>query len=322
MKKLKSVLMSNSPANINYVYTTSRLEHLKEISDLYPTIITKENFNEHLPYLKEVEAIFSTWGFWAFDENNFDTLPNLKHVFYAAGATDSFARPLFAHNVALYSAWQANAIPVAEYTLAHILLGCKGFYNNSRNYKTPENRTKNLGPGIFDETIVLIGDGAISKYLQKLLKNFRLNVIEIPSKPELRTISLEEAFKLGIVVSNHLPNRSDNQQVIKEEHFRSMRPGATFINTGRGAQVDETGLTKVMQERKDLTAILDVTNPEPPEVDSPLYTTDNIILSGHIAGSLNKEVARMADFMIEEYLRIVQDEKPKYQVFEEMLMTH
>jgi phosphoglycerate dehydrogenase-like enzyme len=322
MKKLKSVFMANSPSSIDYVYRQDRLDQLKEICDLYPVVISQENFHEHLDYLKEVEAIFSTWSFWSFSEEEFAAMPNLKHVFYGAGATDNFARPLFAHNVALYSAWQANAIPVAEYTLGHILLACKGFYNNSRNYTTPENKRKNIGPGIFDETIVLIGDGAISKYLQKLLKNFNLKVIEIPSKPELRTISLEEAFKLGIVVSNHLPNRSDNQKVIKEEHFSSMRNGATFINTGRGAQVDEAALIKVMQNRKDLTAILDVTDPEPPEENSPFYTLDNIILSGHIAGSMNNEVVRMADFMIEEYKRVVSGEKPQYQVFEEMLMTH
>ncbi|MBP5532010.1 MAG: hypothetical protein J6Y54_08295, partial [Lentisphaeria bacterium] len=51
---------------------------------------------------------------------------------------------------------------------------------------------------------------------------------------ERRTVSLEEAFRTAYVVSNHLPNRDDNQKVIGEELFSSMRPHATFINTGRG----------------------------------------------------------------------------------------
>ena len=77
--------------------------------------------------------------------------------------------------------------------------------------------------------------------------------------------------------------------------FRSMRPGATFINTGRGAQVNESDMAAVFGARPDLTALLDVTWPEPPEAGSPLYTLPNVHLSSHIAGSLGNEVVRMAD---------------------------
>lgn len=69
-----------------------------------------------------------------------------------------------------------------------------------------------------------------------------------------------------------------------------MRQGATFINTGRGAQVDEAGLIEVFKRRPDLTALLDITCPEPPEDGSELYTLPNIHLSSHIAGSKNDEV--------------------------------
>ena len=57
---------------------------------------------------------------WAFDEATFAALPKLKSVYYGAGATDHFARPLLAHGIELYSAWLANAIPVAEFCVAQI----------------------------------------------------------------------------------------------------------------------------------------------------------------------------------------------------------
>ena len=74
-----------------------------------------------------------------------------------------------------------------------------------------------------------------------------------------------------------------------------------FINTGRGAQVVEEDLVRALREEPDRTALLDVTWPEPPEADSPLWTMPNVILSPHIAGSMNNEIARMGAYMQREY---------------------
>ena len=201
--------------------------------------------------------------------------------------------------------------------LAQIILSMKNYFSNNWNNKF-------AGPGCYGETVALIGAGAISSKLQEMLKvlNMNLNVLVIPSRPERRTISLEEAFRTAYVVSNHLPNREDNQKVLTRELFASMRQGATFINTGRGAQVDEAGLIEVLKARPDLTALLDVTFPEPPEAGSELYTLPNVRLTTHIAGSLNDEVHRMADYVIGDYLHFAAGEPLEHEVTEEMLMTH
>ena len=265
--------------------------------------------------LKDVEVIFSTWGMMCFTDEQLDRMPNLKAVFYGAGATDYFARPLLARGIKVISAWKANAIPVAEFVLAQIILSMKNYFSNNWTNKF-------AGPGCYGETVALIGAGAISSKLQEMLKILNLNVLVIPSRPERRTISLEEAFRTAYVVSNHLPNREDNQKVLTKELFASMRQGATFINTGRGAQVDEAGLIEVLKARPDLTALLDVTFPEPPEAGSELYTLPNVRLTTHIAGSLNDEVHRMADYVIGDYLHFAAGEPLEHEVTEEMLMTH
>ena len=100
-----------------------------------------------------------------------------------------------------------------------------------------------------------------------------------------------------------------------------MREGAVFINTGRGAQVNEAELIEVLEKRPDLTALLDVMHPEPPEDGSKLYTLPNVRLSTHIAGSINDEVHRMADYMIEELRRYLAGEPLVYEVSESMLLT-
>ena len=89
--------------------------------------------------------------------------------------------------------------------------------------------------------------------------------------------------------------------MIRAEHFDKMKPGATFINTARGAIVNEGGLIEVFTRRTDLTALLDVTWPEPPVKGSPLYSLPNVVLTPHIAGSQENECRRMGQLMIDEY---------------------
>jgi phosphoglycerate dehydrogenase-like enzyme len=97
-------------------------------------------------------------------------------------------------------------------------------------------------------------------------------------------VELADAFKRGLVVSNHLANLSETVGMLTADHFSSLPENATFVNTGRGATLDEKAMIEVFQSRSDLTAVLDVTFPEPPEEDSPLYTMENVILTPHIAG--------------------------------------
>ena len=91
-----------------------------------------------------------------------------------------------------------------------------------------------------------------------------------------------------------------------------MRPNSSFINTGRGAQVNETDLIEIAQARPDLTALLDVTVSEPPKPGSLLYELPNIQLSSHIAGSLNDDLRRLGDFVIEEFERYVLGQPLRY----------
>ena len=313
MKKLKAVFVCAKKETVDYVYSEAQRKQIAEVTDLMPEIVNAGNFDS--VDLKDVEVIFSSWGMMCFTDEQLDRMPNLKAVFYGAGATDYFARPLLARGIKVISAWKANAIPVAEFVLAQIILSMKNYFSNNWNNKF-------AGPGCYGETVALIGAGAISSKLQEMLKVLNLNVLVIPSRPERRTVSLEEAFRTAYVVSNHLPNREDNQKVLTKELFASMRQGATFINTGRGAQVDEAGLIEVLKARPDLTALLDVTFPEPPEAGSELYTLPNVRLTTHIAGSLNDEVHRMADYVIGDYLHFAAGEPLEHEVTEEMLMTH
>ena len=111
-----------------------------------------------------------------------------------------------------------------------------------------------------------------------------------------------EVFERAQVISNHMPNTDETFGILNYALFSKMRYGATFINTARGAQVAEDDIAKVLAEREDLTALLDVTYPEPPESDNPLITLPNCVVTPHIAGSAGDECGKMGEYIAREFL--------------------
>jgi phosphoglycerate dehydrogenase-like enzyme len=134
-------------------------------------------------------------------------------------------------------------------------------------------------------------------------------------------VSLEEMFSRCAVVSNHLANNAQTRGMLNYELFSKMEPHATFINTGRGAQVVEADLVRALTEVPTRVAVLDVTDPEPPLADSPFYTMENVILTSHIAGSQQDEFHRMSEYMRDEAYAFEQGLPTRYSVTLKMLET-
>ncbi len=130
---------------------------------------------------------------------------------------------------------------------------------------------------------------------------------------------LDKIFEECDVISNHLANNEKTKGIIGKTLLSKLKDYSTFINTGRGAQVDEEALVEMLQKNPTLTAVLDVTDPEPPQADSPLFALPNLFLTPHIAGSAGSEVCRMAEYMFEESKRFKKGETCYYEVALEML---
>lgn len=309
----KAAIICDNAASVDYVFASGRKEALAQAVSLHPVILNSKNLEDEAPSLKDIEVLFSTWGMPALSPAQIDLLPSLKVVFYAAGSVKGFAEPFLDKGIAVVSAWRANAIPVAEFALAQILLSCKGYFLNSRMTTGPEfwksGGPSRVGRGVFGEKVGLIGCGMIARHLIGLLKPFNLKVMvhdpylskEDAASLGVENVELSRLFSECYVISNHLPNLESLRGVLGKELFASMRENATFINTGRGAQVDEAALIEVLTVRSDITALLDVTCPEPPVAASLFYKLPNVRLSSHIAGSMNDEVVRMADYVLEDF---------------------
>lgn len=212
--------------------------------------------------------------------------------------------------IKVFSAWSANGVPVAEYTVAQIILAGKNFFSlcprQSCGKLADAAPIKQRIIGNYDATVGLLGAGMIGKKVIEMLRPYRLHILvfdpflseEQAAALGVEKVDLASLFRRCRVVSNHLANNDKTKGMLGYSLFASMPQDAVFLNTGRGAQVVEQELCAVLRERPDMTAVLDVTDPEPPKQDSPFYELPNCLLTPHIAGSLGQEVTRMAEYML------------------------
>lgn len=312
-------------------YVTEKPRHIPQAYGVNDTVYSKEDIVNNPDTFCDTEYIFSTWGMPEFTEDEIKKyLPKLKAIFYAAGTVQKFAHPFLNCGVKVFSAWAANAVPVAEYTVAQITLANIGFFKSMRfTDKTEARKVFKNYPGNFNVKIGIIGAGMIGKLVINMLKAYRLELLvfdpflqgDTAKELGVKKVDLETIFSECQVVSNHLANNEQTKGILCGKYFEKMLPFSTFINTGRGAQVVESELIQTLKARPDITALLDVTDPEPPEKDSELYTLKNCILTPHIAGSSNNEVRRMGEYMEEEYKNFIENKPCKYEVTLEMLET-
>jgi phosphoglycerate dehydrogenase-like enzyme len=328
---VKAALFGNpGPAGetVEQVYGAEGLARLNRIADLYPTIVTSDNMESCLPELQDLRVIFGTWGLMPLTERHLSRLPRLAAVFYAAGTVKYFAQPLLERGIVVTSSAAANAVPVAEFTVGQILLANKGYFRNVREYReTGDFYGAFAGPGNFRATVSLLGAGQIGRKVIELLRAFHLRVLVFDpflSAGEAASLGVEKvdiqtAFEEGNVVSNHLADVPETAGMLDGRLFSAMRPDATFINTGRGRTVNQDDLISVFWIRPDLTALLDVTFPEPIPRESVLWSLPNVHITSHIAGSKRDEIGRVAEIAIEEFERWSRGEPLRHAVTAEDL---
>lgn len=331
---MKTIFLCDSEQNFRSVYGDAMIGALRETAGADPVRYARTDVLAEPSRFAETEIIFSTWGMPSFSEEEIRLyFPKLAGVFYAAGSVQGFARPFLRRGVKVFSAWAANAVPVAEYTVSLILLANKGFFAQTRLMARKQlgeaEKYKAACRGNFRENVGLIGCGMIGSLVAEKLKDCDLRVFvydpflsaEKAAALQVTRCTLPELFSSCAVVSNHLANNAETRKMLRYEHFSRMRPYAAFLNTGRGAQVDEDGLVRILTERPDLTAVLDVTDPEPSPLSHPFYTLPNCFLTPHIAGSLGGEVRRMAEYMAAEYEQYAAGKPCRYEVTLPMLET-
>lgn len=309
------------------VFTDSVRKAIEADWDVLPSFfdIRKDN-NFDFSQFAEVDAVFASWGCPKFTDVRLAQMPNLKAVFYAAGTIrDLVTEAFWNRRIPICSSWALNAIPVAEFTFAQIILCLKKAYFVARAVRKNRNWTR--GPygnqmGAYGVTVGLVSFGQIARRVLARLKTLDVEVAVYDpflSDAEavqwgVRKLSLPELFAQSEVVSVHTPCLPETEGLITGELIASLPKGAAFINTARGAVIRENEMIAVLQQRLDIQAVLDVTYPEPPPPESPLYTLENVFLTSHIAGSMDRECERMGMAMVAESRRFLSGEPLEYAI--------
>ena len=170
------------------------------------------------------------------------------------------------------------------------------------------------------KTLGLIGSGGIAQRLAQLVAPLNMKVIaydryadkEAMRQKGIELRSLEEVLKEADFVSMHLPLTRETQGMLKEDHFRMMKPSAYFINTSRGGIYEDKVLAKVLKEGILAGAAADVFEDEPDVEGNPLLECDNAILTPHTAGAAtNADAIEMVmKFNVDNIFKLADGELP------------
>jgi phosphoglycerate dehydrogenase-like enzyme len=270
-------------------------------------------------FVAETEALFTGWGSPALAGSDLAAFPRLRVIFHSGGSVKHLLTDdIWERGIRVTSAARANAIPVAEFTFAQIILSLKQVWTLCqaiREAQTFVRRDAETASG-YGSTVGLLSLGLIGRMVAERLRSLEVRVLGFdphlsPADAaalgvELRP--LDEVFAEADVISCHTPLLAETEQLLREHHFARMKPHATFINTARGAIVHEEEMIRVLQRRPDLFAVLDVTDPEPPTPESPLYSLRNVLLTPHLSGSVGPECRRLGRMMVDEARRYLAGE--------------
>ncbi|MBW2526163.1 MAG: D-2-hydroxyacid dehydrogenase [Deltaproteobacteria bacterium] len=212
---------------------------------------------------------------------------------------DAFRRAAAERGFRLTTSSSVYAAPCAEHALAMILSSARQLPSCHDDQRTrawhPATRRRQSFL-LRGQRILLLGFGAIAQQLAKLLAPFEAEVVALRRTPRgdesIRTIAvddLDEALAGADHVVDLLPGTAETEGLVDEKRFAAMASRAYFYNLGRGSTVDQAALVDALRRGAIAGAFLDVTDPEPPPPDDPIWTAPNCYLTPHSAGGRDTE---------------------------------
>ncbi|QOV34756.1 hydroxyacid dehydrogenase [Streptomyces ferrugineus] len=305
------------PVHLPLLFPPALMARLRKACDLDPALVVRDFADPvSAAALSEAEVLITGWGCPHLDADALAAAPRLRAVLHAAGSVRSLVgEALWQRGITVSSAVTANALPVAEYTLAMILLAGKDAFTHRERFRathTYPTQALTAPTGNVGRRIGVIGASRVGRRLLELLRPFDFTVllhdpyVSPAEAAELgaELLSLEDLLRHSDIVSLHAPDIPETYRMLDGDRLALIRDGGVLINTSRGALIDPEALTDELVSGR-LHAVLDVTEPEPLPAGSPLYHLPNVFLTPHIAGSLGNELERLGRIVVEELERVV-----------------
>lgn len=321
-----AALLAFRPETEPWLLTPETRARLDSLVEVVVTLREGEDWRPHAARLGGIEVVIGNWGVPRFTPELLAAMPALQIVCYAAGSVRAFVTPEFwQRGILLTTAVAANAHPTATFAEAMILLSLKQtwFYLRERRADFAYLRDT-ASSGVHRATVGIIGLSRVGRGVIRGLQRHELRILAHDPTVDaaeaqrvgVELVPLTELFAKSDVVSLHAPLLPQTVGLVTGELLQRLRPNATFVNTARGAIVRETELVAVLRQRPDLTAVLDVTEPEPAPADSPLRELPNVVLTPHIAGARHREIELLMRVALDELERHLRGEALHYPLTE------
>ncbi|WP_307864933.1 hydroxyacid dehydrogenase [Myceligenerans salitolerans] len=283
--------------------------------------------------LAGVEVLLTSWGAPRLTADVLAAAPRLRAVIHCAGTVKPVVSDgVWERDLLVTNAVDANAVPVAEFTFAAIVMAGKRAPFLAARARTARDDWSVDGIGDLSNRGRTIGIVGFSRTGRRVVERLAaLDVREVlvsdpyADRDEVkaagaRLAGLDEVLTTSDITSLHAPALPSTRHLIGARELALMPDHATLINTARGMVVDTSALEAECRTGR-LFAILDVTDPEPLPADSVLYDLPNVMITPHIAGSLGTETRRMTAAALDELELYVRGEAPASPVTRESLET-
>ena len=214
----------------------------------------------------------------------------------------------------------ANAVPVAELVVAHILTLYRRIIIADRSTRAglwinKELRTQCFK--IFGKKVGIVGMGNIGKHLARILRGFGAEIVYMDMTPldpgkeaelGIRFESLQSICETCDIISLHVPLTPQTRHIISDKEISLMKPNAIIINTARGGLIDETALLRALENKRIAGAGLDVHEVGQPTADYPFAKLDNVVLTPHNGGGTFDNVEAVTKHAYGNMLKILRGE--------------
>jgi phosphoglycerate dehydrogenase-like enzyme len=311
---------------VDHAFTPDQVARLATIGELVDTApLTSFDEAHAADVLREAEVLVGHWGCPTLTPEVVALAPNLQLFAYAAGTVKwQVTDAVWEHDILVTSAAAANAVPVAEYTVAMVLLANKGVLL-FREWLRDPTVTVPLDPsrvGNYRRRIGLVGASLVGRRVIELLAAYDLEVavydpylsVEDAAQLDVEKVeSLDDLCASVDVLSVHAPDVEATRGMIGATQLAALRDHAVFINTARPALVDSVALVAELASGR-IAAVLDVTEPEPLPTDHPLLAMPNVFATPHVAGAMGNELHRLAELAVVEVERYARGEAPLHPV--------
>lgn len=233
---------------------------------------------------------------------------------FSAGVDSPFFVQLMERGVRLTNSSGATASPIAQTTVLYMLAlsrNVRAWFQHQEKHEWARHEFAELDGA----RLAVIGMGPIGLETARLGVALNMNVEAIRRTPTgaepCPTFSLDQLHSVlarADWVAVALPLTDDTRQIFNAETFAAMKPGAHFINVGRGELVDEDALIAALQSGHLAGAALDVFATEPLPTDSPLWNMDNVIITPHSSSASAQSGLRSEDIFVKNFARYVAGE--------------